>query len=125
MDHRPVLQFMAGSAMLHGLGARAALDADCTTIRANIPGPNMLPFLPIELIPRLGMDKALGEQLSIRYLPSGGLVLEDVVAGNGDFPGMRFPVLPNFVARGKPVAAVATLTSGVPPYAIRSAENRA
>lgn len=50
MDRRSVLQFMAGSAMLHGLGARAAQDADSTIIRVNIPGPNMLLFLPISWV---------------------------------------------------------------------------
>jgi NitT/TauT family transport system substrate-binding protein len=78
----------------------------------------MLPYLPIELIPRLGIDQALGAQLAIRYLPSGVLALEDVVAGNGHFAGVGFTVLPNFVAKGKSVAAVATLSSGVPPYSI-------
>jgi NitT/TauT family transport system substrate-binding protein len=118
MDRRSILKFMAGSAMLTGLRAHAAPDAGSTIIRINIPGPNMLPYLPIELIPRLGIDKALGAQLAIRYMPSGVLALEDVVAGNGDFAGLGFSVLPNFVAKGKPVAAVATLSSGVPPYSI-------
>lgn len=118
MDRRLMLKYLAGSAMLAGLRAHAAPDAVSTIIRINIPGPNMLPYLPIELIPRLGIDKALGAQLAIRYMPSGVLALDDVVAGNGDFAGVGFSVLPNFVAKGKSVAAVATLSSGVPPYSI-------
>lgn len=118
MDRRSMLHFMAVSALFSGLRAYAAPEAGSTMIRVNIPGPNMLPYLPIELIPRLGIDRALGAQLAIRYLPSGVLALDDVVAGNGDFAGVGFSVLPNFVAKGKPVAAVATLSSGVPPYSI-------
>ena len=118
MDRRSVLKSMAASAMLVGLRAHAAQDAGATIIRINIPGPNMLPFLPIELIPRLGIDQALGAQLAIRYMPSGVLALDDVLAGNGDFAGIGFSVLPNFVAKGKSVAAIATLSSGVPPYSI-------
>jgi NitT/TauT family transport system substrate-binding protein len=109
---------MAASAMLVGLRAHAAQDAGATIIRINIPGPNLLPFLPIELIPRLGIDQALGAQLAIRYMPSGVLALDDVLAGNGDFAGIGFSVLPNFVAKGQSVAAIATLSSGVPPYSI-------
>jgi len=118
MDRRSVLKSMVASAMLAGLGAHASEDAGATIIRVNIPGPNMLPYLPIELIPRLGIDRALGAQLAIRYMPSGVLALDDVVAGNGHFAGVGFSVLPNFVAKGKSVAAVATLSSGVPPYSI-------
>jgi NitT/TauT family transport system substrate-binding protein len=118
MDRRLVLKSMAASAMLAGFGALAAEEAGSTIIRVNIPGPNMLPYLPIELIPRLGIDRALGAQLAIRYLPSGVLALDDVVAGNGHFAGVGFSVLPNFVAKGKSVAAIATLSSGVPPYSI-------
>jgi NitT/TauT family transport system substrate-binding protein len=113
-----MLGFLAATAVLAGTRSQAAPPAGAPIIRVNIPGPNMLPFLPIELIPRLGIDHALGTQLAIRYLPSGVLALEDVVAGNGDFAGIGFAVLPNFVAKGKPVAAVATLSSGVPPCSI-------
>lgn len=118
MDRRTILGFMAGSAILASFRTHAAQDAGATIIRVNIPGPNMLPYLPIELIPRLGIDQAFGAQLAIRYMPSGVFALEDVVAGNGHFAGLGFSVLPNFAAKGKPVAAIATLSSGVPPYSI-------
>lgn len=118
MDRRSLIGFLAGSAVLAGTRAIATQEAGTTIIRVNIPGPNMLPYLPIELIPRLGFDQALGAQLAIRYMPSGVLALEDVMAGNSHFAGLGFSVLPNFVAKGKPVAAIAALSSGVPPYSI-------
>lgn len=118
MDRRTLLGFLAGASLLSGLRAHAAQEVGATIIRVNIPGPNMLPYLPIELIPSLGIDRAVGAQLAIRYMPSGVLALEDVMAGNGHFAGLGFSVLPNFVAKGKPVAAIAALSSGVPPYSI-------
>ncbi len=118
MERRRVLGFMAAAAVLAGRRARASQDAGAAIIRVNIPGPHMLPYLPIELIPRLGIDQALGAQLAIRYMPSGVFALDDVVAGNGHFAGIAFSALPNFVAKGKRVAAVASLSSGVPPYSI-------
>jgi NitT/TauT family transport system substrate-binding protein len=118
MDRRMMVRCAAASVLLTGLDAIAAEERDGTVIRVNIPGPNMLPMLPIELIPRLGIDRAVGAQLAIRYMPSGVLALEDIVAGNGHFAGVGFSVLPSFVAKGKSVAAVASLSSGVPPYSI-------
>jgi NitT/TauT family transport system substrate-binding protein len=113
-----MLKGLAASAMLAGLNAQAAQDAGPAVIRVNIPGPHLLPFLPIELIPKLGIDQALGVQLAIRYLPSGILALEDALAGNAQFAGIAFTVLPAFIAKHKPVAAVAVLSSGVPPYSV-------
>lgn len=117
MERRVVLGLLAASTLLSTVRARADAAVE-SIIRVNIPGPHMLPYLPVELIPRLGIDQALGTRLSIRYLPSGVLALEDAVAGNGDFAGIGFSVLPNFITKNKPVAAVATLSSGVPPYSI-------
>ena len=110
---------------LAGLGAlgmaasmkplRAAGDE---IIRLNIPGPHLMPFFPLELIPVLGVDRELGVRLAIRHLPSGVIAAEDMLAGNADFAGTGFPILPNFIAKHKSIVAIATLSSGAPPYAI-------
>jgi NitT/TauT family transport system substrate-binding protein len=95
-----------------------AVAADLTTLRINIPGPLSLPFLPIELIPILGIDRSLNAQLNIRYFPSGVRALEDVLAGNAQFSAQGFTVLPAFQAKGKNVKAIAPLSGQVPPYGI-------
>lgn len=87
-------------------------------IRLNIPGPGLMPFFSLELIPALGIDREFGVRLAIRHLPSGVLAAEDMLAGNADFAGTGFPILPNFVARRRHVAAIAALSSGAPPYSI-------
>lgn len=87
-------------------------------IRLNIPGPHLMPFFPLELIPVLGIDRELGVRLAIRHLPSGVLAAEDMLAGNADFAGTGFPILPNFIAKHKNIVAIAALSSGAPPYAI-------
>lgn len=94
------------------------LAAEPATIRINIPGPMLMPFFPVELIPKLGIDAQLGAHLGVRYHPTGVLALEDMLAGNADFAGVGFPVLPKFVEKGRPVVAIARLSSGAPPYAI-------
>lgn len=94
------------------------LRADTATLRINIPGPLLMPFFPVELIPKLAIDRKVGVNLGIRYHPTGVLALEDMLAGNADFAGVGFPVLPKFLAKGHPVVAIGRLSSGAPPYAI-------
>lgn len=94
------------------------LAAEPTTVRINIPGPMLMPFFPVELIPKLAIDTQFGTRLGIRYHPTGVLALEDMLAGNADFACAGFPVLPKFLQKGKAMVAVASLSSGAPPYAI-------
>jgi NitT/TauT family transport system substrate-binding protein len=118
VKRRVALQSLLGLVAVPWLGSGRADAPDLTLIRINIPGPHLLPYLPIELIPLLGIDQALGAQLAIRYLPSGVQALENVVAGDAHFAGVGFSVMPSFVAKNKPVVALATLSSGTPPYAV-------
>lgn len=118
MNRRAALQSLLALGAAPWMGASLAEAPGLTLIRINIPGPHLLPFIPIELIPLLGIDQALGAQLAIRYLPSGVQALENVVAGDAHFAGVGFSVMPAFVTKGKPVVALATLSSGAPPYAV-------
>ncbi|MDX5445877.1 MAG: ABC transporter substrate-binding protein [Zoogloeaceae bacterium] len=114
-SRRQVLKaILAAVAMSAWRGSSAAQD----TLRINIPGPLLMPFFPIELIPRLGIDRHFGFELGIRYHPTGVLALEDMLAGNADFSGTGFPVLPKFIEQGRKVVAIGRLSSGAPPYAI-------
>ena len=118
MDRRSALQSLLALGATPWLGSSRAETPGLTLIRINIPGPHLLPYIPIELIPILGIDQALGAQLAIRYMPSGVQALENVVAGDAHFAGVGFSVMPTFAAKGKPVVALATLSSGTPPYAV-------
>jgi NitT/TauT family transport system substrate-binding protein len=89
-----------------------------TLIRINLPGPRSLPFLPIELIPILGIDRSEKMQLVIRYFPSGVRALEDMLAGNAQFSAQGFTVLHAFYGKGKKPLALAPLSGQVPPYGI-------
>lgn len=89
-----------------------------TQIRINIPGPHSLPFLPVELIPILGIDRSMNAQLIIRYFPSGVRALEDMLAGNAHFSAQGFTVLHAFHSKGKHVRAIAPLSGQIPPYGI-------
>lgn len=108
----------AGLAALAAAAWRPLHAAGGEVIRINIPGPLLMPYFPLELIPILGIDRELETRLSIRYLPSGVLAAEDMLAGNADFAGTGLPILPNFISRGKDITAIAVLSSGAPPYGI-------
>jgi NitT/TauT family transport system substrate-binding protein len=86
-----------------------------TSIRLNIPGPGALPFAPLEMIPKLGIDRSLGAELQIRYFPSGVYGLEDMLAGNADFAGVGFSVLCEMLAKGQDVVAIAPFGGGMTP----------
>lgn len=115
MNRRAALQALLalGATPWSGPGRGAPSPPD--PIRVNIPGPQLLPFIPVELIPVLRIDRELGGRVVIRHLPNGVQALEDLVAGDAHFAGTAFSVLPNFVAKGKPVVALATLSSGALP----------
>lgn len=93
-------------------------EAEPRLIRINIPGPRSLAFLPVELIPILGIDRGLNVQLLIRYFPSGVRALEDMLAGNAHFSAQGFTVLHSFYNKGKHVKAIAPLSGQLPPFGI-------
>lgn len=112
-------RMLAGLTGLIGTSVLAPLRAKGDEIiRINIPGPHLMPFYPLELIPLLGLDREVGARLAVRYLPSGVVCAEDMLAGNADFAAVGFPVLPNFIARNKEIRAFVVLSSGAPPYGI-------
>ncbi|MEO5342013.1 MAG: ABC transporter substrate-binding protein [Gammaproteobacteria bacterium SHHR-1] len=118
MNRRQFLQMITALGLTGGLAAARGDDPAPLLIRINVPGPHLLPFIPIELIPQLGLDRALGAQLVIRHMPSGVPALERVVAGDAQFAAVGFPVLARFAGKGKPVVALASLSSGMPPYVL-------
>lgn len=112
---RNILKCLGALSLIHPVSAFAT---ESQLIRLNIPGPRSLPFLPLELIPLLGIDQRLGVQLVIRYFPSGVRALEDMLAGNAHFSAQGFTVLYAFHNKGKAVQALAPLSGLVPPFGL-------
>lgn len=94
---------------------RAAHD---DVIRLNVPGPLLMPFFPLELIPALGVDREVGTRVAIRYFPSGVLAAEDMLSGNADFCGIAMPIFPRVIARHGDMRAFAVIAGGTPAYAV-------
>lgn len=117
LPRRNLLKMLSALPLVNFSGGARAGDAQ-TLIRINLPGPRSLPFLPIELIPILGIDQNEGARLVIRYFPSGVRALEDMLSGNAQFSAQAFTVLHAFYSKGKKALALAPLNGQAPPYGI-------
>lgn len=115
---RAVLKSLSALMLAPFCRSFASATTEPVLIRINIPGPHALPFLPLELIPILGIDRNLGAQLIIRYFPSGVRALEDMLAGNAHFSAQGFTVLHAFHEKGKRVKALAPLSGLLPPFGL-------
>lgn len=118
MTRRAALQSLLALGVAPWVGAGRAQGAERVLIRINVPGSHLLPFVPIELIPRLGIDRELGAELAIRRFHSGVQTLENMIAGDAHFAATAFTTMPSFFARGMKSVALASVTSGVAPYAV-------
>jgi NitT/TauT family transport system substrate-binding protein len=82
-----------------------------------MPGPGALPMLPLELMPRIGADKAEGIQLSIRNFGGGPLALKDLLGGNSDFAALGMSALAETQQIEGKAYSVASLVQ-VPAYTL-------
>jgi NitT/TauT family transport system substrate-binding protein len=67
--------------------------ANLTPVTIALPGPGNLPYLPVELMAKIGADKAEGLQVTLRHFSGGPLALKDMMAGNSDFVSLGFSAL--------------------------------
>lgn len=95
-----------------------ASAADPVVIRLNLPGPRSLPFMPLEMIGPLGIDREMGVVLNLRYFTSGVLAFEDMMAGNAPFAGHGFAILPGMRQRGKHALAIASVADSAADLSI-------
>lgn len=90
--------------------AAAWAQTPLTVVQVAVPGPGSLNYLPIELIPKLGADRAEGLRVQIRFFSGGPLALQDMLAGYSDFAVTGAPALADLALRGEAVASLAAVT---------------
>jgi len=78
---------------LLGISAARAQSSPPMDLTVALPGPGTLAYLPVELIPRIGADKAEGFHLTLRHFGGGPLALKDMLGGNSDFAALGFTAL--------------------------------
>lgn len=81
------------------------------------PGPASFSYLPIELIKKIGADRAEGVDLNIRYYGGGPLAAKDMLNGDSDFAALGMSALATFHAEGKDVRSIISV-SRAPTYVL-------
>jgi NitT/TauT family transport system substrate-binding protein len=81
------------------------------------PGPASFSYLPIDLIKKIGADRAEGVDLEIRYYGGGPLAAKDMLDGDSDFAALGMSALATFHAEGKDVRSIISV-SRAPTYVL-------
>lgn len=105
------LKSFAGLLGLLSLLATPALAAPpmaaLPVLTLSVPGPGALAFIPFDLIPRIGADRAEGAQLQLQHADGGGAALNQLAKRNVDFSAVAMPVFMSQRANGGEVVALA------------------
>jgi len=73
------------------------------------PGPLNITYLPLDLIAKIGADKAEGVQFVPRYTGGGGVALQQLHSRNVDFAGAGVPAAMSAKANGNDVVVIAAI----------------
>lgn len=80
-------------------------------------GPGNLSHLPVDLIKKIGADRAEGVDLTVRYFGGGPLAFKDMLEKNADFAVAGAPALAGLRQRGEPVVSIAAVNR-VPTFVL-------
>lgn len=103
--------------MLHVLKTLVVLGALLASMHAganerlmvSVPGPRNLSYLPIDLMQKLGFDKAEGVELQLLHTGGGAVALEHLANRNADFAVAGLPAAMSLRAQGGDVMAIAAV----------------
>ncbi|MCX7901624.1 MAG: ABC transporter substrate-binding protein [Burkholderiaceae bacterium] len=87
-----------------------AQSAGLTSATLSLPGPGALNYLPVEMIGRIGADRAEGLRLTLRFFSGGPLAVRDLLEGRSEFAVLGAPALADFAVAGAPVVSVAAIS---------------
>jgi NitT/TauT family transport system substrate-binding protein len=104
-----VQSFQAVLAILFWFLVVAPAAAAPDRITVAVPGPATLSYLPIDLIPRIGADRAEGSELRITFMDGGGKALEALRLGNADVAVAGMPAAMDARLNGAPLVTFAAV----------------
>lgn len=73
------------------------------------PGPRNISYLPVDLIPALGIDREEGVALQILHTGGGGVALNNLMTRNADFAVAGFPAAMSLKVNGGDVVGIAAV----------------
>jgi len=107
---RSVLRQLGGLASACALTLpRAVGAADLPTVTLSVPGPGNTVSAPFELALRLGLDKAVGIALRLRFVGGGGVAIKDLETGIAEFAAFGMPAAMVANAEGARIVALAAM----------------
>lgn len=89
--------------------AFACAAAEPLRLTVAFPGPLNISYLPIDLAPRIGADKAEGVELVLRHTGGGGVALHQLQSRNVDFAVAGVPAAMSARANGNDVQVIAAV----------------
>lgn len=87
----------------------AVAEAELERIVVSLPGPRGISYLPIDLIPRIGADRAEGARVEPLHVSGGGIALQELTNRNSDFAVLGLPAVISARTKGGDVLAVAAV----------------
>jgi len=94
-----------------------ARAAESTTVTLSVPGPGNSVSEPFELASRLGLDRAAGITLRLRFVGGGGVAIKDLESGNADFAAFGLPAAMVANSDGARLVALAAMDD-LPLYSL-------
>lgn len=91
------------------LASTLAHAAESARWSVSVPGPLNISYLPVELIPRIGADRAVGVELKLIHTSGGAVALDNLMTRNADFSVAGMPAAMSLRAHGGDVVAVAAV----------------
>lgn len=89
--------------------AFSAPAADQMRLLVALPGPLNLSYLPLDLAPKIGADKAEGVELALRHVGGGGVALQLLQSREVDFAVAGAPAAMSAKASGNDVVVIASV----------------
>lgn len=80
-------------------------------IVVSAPGPRNLTYLPVDLIGKIGADRAEGAIVRVRHTGGGGVSLQDLMSRNADFAVAGLPAAMSLRSRDQNVVALAAVSA--------------
>lgn len=91
--------------------------AEPLRISISLPGPGAASYYPIELISRIGADKAEGAEVRVVYSPGGPDALDQMLNNNTDFAVVGLPAAMSVRLKDNRIVAIAAVND-LPLYAL-------
>ncbi len=106
-----------GVLLAHALFFSFGLHAEPLRISVSTPGPGAASYYPVELIAKIGADKAEGAEVRVVFAPGGPGALNEMLNNNVDFSVVGLPAAMSIRLKDSRIAALAAIND-LPLYAL-------